>query len=154
MSMTAPTRRQRDASQWPGTPGAGEQASAWTQDRLQAAATRTLCPGCGHDSISAQIITACYELGVEPQEVIKFSGIGCSSKTPAYFLSRSHGFNALHGRMPSVATGALMANHTLQAIGVSGDGDTGSASASASSSTWCAATCRWSTSSRTTACTA
>jgi 2-oxoglutarate ferredoxin oxidoreductase subunit beta len=86
----------------------------------------TLCSGCGHDSISAQIITACYELGVKPESVIKLSGIGCSSKSPAYFMNRSFGFNALHGRMPSVATGALIANHTLQAIGVSGDGDTGS----------------------------
>lgn len=86
----------------------------------------TLCNGCGHDSISAQIITACYELGVRPEGLIKFSGIGCSSKSPAYFMSRSFGFNSLHGRMPSVATGALIANHTLHGIGVSGDGDTGS----------------------------
>ncbi len=86
----------------------------------------TLCSGCGHDSISAQIITACYEFGVKPESVIKLSGIGCSSKSPAYFMNRSFGFNALHGRMPSVATGALMANHSLQAFGVSGDGDTGS----------------------------
>lgn len=86
----------------------------------------TLCNGCGHDSISAQIITACYELGVKPERIVKFSGIGCSSKSPAYFMSRSFGFNALHGRMPSVAQGALLANHTLQGIGVSGDGDTGS----------------------------
>jgi len=86
----------------------------------------TLCNGCGHDSISAQIITACYELGVKPESLIKFSGIGCSSKSPAYFMSRSFGFNSLHGRMPSVAQGALVANHTLQGIGVSGDGDTGS----------------------------
>jgi len=86
----------------------------------------TLCNGCGHDSISSQIINACYELGVKPEQMIKFSGIGCSSKSPAYFLSRSFGFNSLHGRMPAVATGALIANHTLQGIGVSGDGDTGS----------------------------
>jgi 2-oxoglutarate ferredoxin oxidoreductase subunit beta len=86
----------------------------------------TLCAGCGHDSISSQIISACYELGVQPERVIKLSGIGCSSKSPAYFMNRSFGFNALHGRMPSIATGALIANHTLQAIGVSGDGDTGS----------------------------
>jgi 2-oxoglutarate ferredoxin oxidoreductase subunit beta len=89
-------------------------------------ADSTLCAGCGHDSISAQIISACYELGVRPEQVIKFSGIGCSSKSPAYFMSRSFGFNALHGRMPSIATGALIANHTLLGIGVSGDGDTGS----------------------------
>jgi 2-oxoglutarate ferredoxin oxidoreductase subunit beta len=86
----------------------------------------TLCSGCGHDSISSQIITACYELGVRPERMVKFSGIGCSSKSPAYFMNRSFGFNALHGRMPSIATGALIANHTLNAIGVSGDGDTGS----------------------------
>ena len=86
----------------------------------------TLCAGCGHDSISSQIITACYELGIRPEGVIKLSGIGCSSKSPAYFMNRSFGFNALHGRMPSVATGALMANHVLQAVAVSGDGDSGS----------------------------
>ncbi|HQV70457.1 MAG TPA: 2-oxoacid:ferredoxin oxidoreductase subunit beta [Thermoflexales bacterium] len=86
----------------------------------------TLCNGCGHDSISARIIDATYELGIRPEQTIKLSGIGCSSKSPAYWLNRSHGFNSLHGRMPSVATGALMANHLLNAIGVSGDGDTGS----------------------------
>lgn len=86
----------------------------------------TLCNGCGHDSISSQIINACYELGIKPEGLVKFSGIGCSSKSPAYFMNRSFGFNALHGRMPSIATGALIANHTLQGIGVSGDGDTGS----------------------------
>jgi 2-oxoglutarate ferredoxin oxidoreductase subunit beta len=86
----------------------------------------TLCPGCGHNSISNQIITAAYELGLEPHNVIKMSGIGCSSKSPAYFLSRSHGFNGLHGRMPSAATGAILANRDLRTIGVSGDGDTGS----------------------------
>jgi 2-oxoglutarate/2-oxoacid ferredoxin oxidoreductase subunit beta len=86
----------------------------------------TLCPGCGHDSISNQITSMAYDSGVEQHRLIKFSGIGCSSKTPAYFLGRSHGFNALHGRMPSVATGALMGNHELMAIAVSGDGDTGS----------------------------
>src|SRR5438270_2039062 len=82
----------------------------------------TLCNGCGHDSISAQIITACYEMSIQPTQIIKLSGIGCSSKTPAYFLNRSHGFNGVHGRMPSIATGAMLANHTLTAIGVSGDG--------------------------------
>ncbi|HEV7129469.1 MAG TPA: 2-oxoacid:ferredoxin oxidoreductase subunit beta [Ktedonobacterales bacterium] len=86
----------------------------------------TLCKGCGHDSISARIISVSYDLGLRPSQVIKLSGIGCSSKTPAYWLGQSHGFNALHGRMPSVATGATLANHTLKAIGVSGDGDTGS----------------------------
>lgn len=86
----------------------------------------TLCKGCGHNSISSQIITTCYELSIKPHEIIKLSGIGCSSKSPAYFLGQSHGFNALHGRMPSVGTGALMANHSLKAVGVSGDGDTGS----------------------------
>ena len=86
----------------------------------------TLCPGCGHDSISNQLITMAYELGLEQHKIIKVSGIGCSSKTPAYFLGGSHGFNALHGRMPSVVTGALLANTDLDCIAVSGDGDTGS----------------------------
>jgi 2-oxoglutarate ferredoxin oxidoreductase subunit beta len=86
----------------------------------------TLCAGCGHDAISNQIIRAFYEMSVKPERVAKFSGIGCSSKTPAYFLSRSHGFNSVHGRMPSVATGAMLANHSLLGIGVSGDGDTAS----------------------------
>jgi 2-oxoglutarate/2-oxoacid ferredoxin oxidoreductase subunit beta len=85
----------------------------------------TLCAGCGHNAISERIIDAFYELGTDPKQVIKLSGIGCSSKTPAYFLQSSHGFNAVHGRMPSVATGALLANKSLQGIGVSGDGDTG-----------------------------
>src|SRR5215210_7370084 len=86
----------------------------------------TLCQGCGHDSISSQIINVAWELSLPPHKVIKMSGIGCSSKSPAYFLNRSHGFNALHGRMPSVVTGATLANRTLQPIAVSGDGDTGS----------------------------
>jgi 2-oxoglutarate ferredoxin oxidoreductase subunit beta len=86
----------------------------------------TLCAGCGHDSIAAHITTACYELGLQPEQVVKFSGIGCSSKSPAYFMSRSWAFNGLHGRMPSVATGALMVNHWLHGLGLSGDGDTGS----------------------------
>lgn len=86
----------------------------------------TLCPGCGHDSISNQIISMAFELGLDQHNIIKLSGIGCSSKTPAYFLGRSHGFNAIHGRMPSVATGAHLANHNLHIIAVSGDGDTGS----------------------------
>jgi 2-oxoglutarate ferredoxin oxidoreductase subunit beta len=85
----------------------------------------TLCPGCGHDSISARIINAYFRNKISPYDVIKMSGIGCSSKSPAYFLGRSHGFNALHGRMPSVTTGAMTVNHNLKAIGVSGDGDTG-----------------------------
>ncbi len=86
----------------------------------------TLCQGCGHNSIASQIISVAYELSIQPHEMIKLSGIGCSSKSPAYFLGRSHGFNSLHGRMPSIATGALLANHSLNAIGVSGDGDTAS----------------------------
>jgi 2-oxoglutarate/2-oxoacid ferredoxin oxidoreductase subunit beta len=86
----------------------------------------TLCKGCGHDSISARIISVAYDLSLRPTRVIKLSGIGCSSKTPAYFLNQSHGFNGLHGRMPSMATGATLANHELLAIGISGDGDTGS----------------------------
>src|SRR5579872_6935020 len=86
----------------------------------------TLCAGCGHNAISERIIESMYEMGVQPELLIKPSGIGCSSKTPAYFMSRSHSFNAVHGRMPSVATGALLANHKLICIGVSGDGDTAS----------------------------
>jgi 2-oxoglutarate ferredoxin oxidoreductase subunit beta len=86
----------------------------------------TLCKGCGHDSISARIISVAYDISLDPTRIIKLSGIGCSSKTPAYFLNQSHGFNSLHGRMPSIATGATLANHELIAIGVSGDGDTGS----------------------------
>lgn len=86
----------------------------------------TLCAGCGHNAISERIIDAMFEMGIKPEQVIKPSGIGCSSKSPAYFLSRSHSFNSVHGRMPSVATGALLANKHLIAIGVSGDGDTAS----------------------------
>ena len=86
----------------------------------------TLCQGCGHNSIASQIIAALYELNIIPEDVAKFSGIGCSSKSPTYFLNRSFGFNGLHGRMPSLATGALFADHTLKGIGVSGDGDTAS----------------------------
>ena len=89
-------------------------------------ADSTLCAGCGHDSIASQIIAACYELGVQPEHLVKFSGIGCSSKSPAYFMGRSFGINTLHGRMATVATGALTANHKLLGVGVSGDGDTGS----------------------------
>ncbi len=86
----------------------------------------TLCAGCGHNSVSERIVECFYELGVEPYQVAKFSGIGCSSKSPAYFLGLAHGFNAVHGRMPAVATGALLANRTLLGIGVTGDGDTAS----------------------------
>ncbi|HUH99030.1 MAG TPA: 2-oxoacid:ferredoxin oxidoreductase subunit beta [Anaerolineales bacterium] len=86
----------------------------------------TLCQGCGHNSIASQIVAALYEMNVVPEEVVKFSGIGCSSKSPTYFLNRSFGFNGLHGRMPSVATGGLFADHQLRGIGVSGDGDTAS----------------------------
>lgn len=86
----------------------------------------TLCKGCGHNSIANQLVQVAFELGLQPHEIIKLSGIGCSSKSPAYFLGMSHGFNSLHGRMPSLGTGALQANHTVRAIGVSGDGDTGS----------------------------
>src|ERR1700752_2241183 len=84
----------------------------------------TLCAGCGHNAISERIIEAMYEMGVQPEGVAKLSGIGCSSKSPAYFMNRSHSFNSVHGRMPSVATGAMLANRNLIALGVSGDGDT------------------------------
>jgi 2-oxoglutarate ferredoxin oxidoreductase subunit beta len=86
----------------------------------------TLCPGCGHNAITSGIIQAAFEAGLEPHRIAKLSGIGCSSKTPAYFLSQSHGFNAVHGRMPSIATGVRVANRELLLIGVSGDGDTAS----------------------------
>ncbi|MBW8714209.1 MAG: 2-oxoacid:ferredoxin oxidoreductase subunit beta, partial [Acidobacteria bacterium] len=85
----------------------------------------TLCAGCGHNAISERIIEAFFEMGIDPRHVIKLSGIGCSSKSPAYFLGGAHGFNSVHGRMPSVGTGAMLANRKLIAIGVSGDGDTG-----------------------------
>jgi 2-oxoglutarate/2-oxoacid ferredoxin oxidoreductase subunit beta len=86
----------------------------------------TLCPGCGHNTISAQIIMACYEMGISPGKIAKFSGIGCSSKSPTYFLGQSFGFNGLHGRMPSLALGAAFADTSMKIIGVSGDGDTAS----------------------------
>src|ERR1700761_7747264 len=86
----------------------------------------TLCAGCGHNAISERIIDAVFEMGIQPERVMKMSGIGCSSKSPAYFMSRSFSFNSVHGRMPSVATGALLANKTMRSIGVSGDGDTAS----------------------------
>ncbi len=89
-------------------------------------ALSTLCAGCGHDSISGAIIQACFEMNIEPHQVAKLSGIGCSSKTPAYYLGNSHGFNSVHGRMPSVTTGASLANRKLLYLGVSGDGDTAS----------------------------
>jgi 2-oxoglutarate ferredoxin oxidoreductase subunit beta len=86
----------------------------------------TLCAGCGHNAISERIIDAMYQMGVEPERVMKMSGIGCSSKSPAYFMTRAHSFNSVHGRMPSVSTGAILANHTMTTLGVSGDGDTAS----------------------------
>ena len=86
----------------------------------------TLCQGCGHNSITSQIIAAAFELSLQPSQIIKMSGIGCSSKTTNYFLNRSHGFNSVHGRMATIATGASLANHHLINIGVSGDGDTAS----------------------------
>jgi 2-oxoglutarate ferredoxin oxidoreductase subunit beta len=86
----------------------------------------TLCAGCGHNAISERIIDAMYEMGVQPERVLKLSGIGCSSKSPAYFMSRAHSFNSVHGRMPSVATGAILANRSMLSLGVSGDGDSAS----------------------------
>lgn len=89
-------------------------------------APSTLCQGCGHNSIANQIISACYELNLTPENILKFSGIGCSSKSPTYFLNRSFGFNGLHGRMPSLALGAMFGDTSLKGIGVSGDGDSAS----------------------------
>ena len=86
----------------------------------------TLCAGCGHNAISERILDAMYEMGIEPENLIKMSGIGCSSKTPAYFMARSFSFNSVHGRMPAVTTGAVLANQKMMAIGISGDGDTAS----------------------------
>src|SRR5262245_13224093 len=86
----------------------------------------TLCAGCGHNAVSERIIDAFYEMGIKPERVAKLSGIGCSSKSPAYFMNRSASFNSVHGRMPSIATGAVLANRKLVALGVTGDGDTAS----------------------------
>src|SRR3954468_7349122 len=86
----------------------------------------TLCAGCGHNAVSERIVECFYEMGIQPWSVAKFSGIGCSSKSPAYFLGLSHGFNAVHGRMPAIATGAMLANRNLLGVGVTGDGDTAS----------------------------
>src|SRR6188768_1719632 len=106
-------------------PGAATNAIGFHKKDYEGALS-TLCAGCGHDSISAAIIQACFELSIPPHRIAKISGIGCSSKTPTYFLANSHGFNSVHGRMPSVATGAVMANKDLTYIGVSGDGDSAS----------------------------
>ena len=111
------------------TPAAPAGAKKINRINLELATYRggktTLCAGCGHNAISERIVEAYFEMGVPPERVIKLSGIGCSSKSPAYFLGGSHGFNSVHGRMPAVATGAVLANRTLMPIGVSGDGDTG-----------------------------
>lgn len=106
-------------------PAAATNALGFRQKDYEGALS-TLCAGCGHDSISAAIIQACFELAIPPHRIAKISGIGCSSKTPTYFMSNSHGFNSVHGRMPSVATGAVLANKNLTYIGVSGDGDSAS----------------------------
>lgn len=106
-------------------PALPKNALGYTVDYYEGSLS-TLCAGCGHDSINAAIVQACWELNIEPHKVAKMSGIGCSSKSPAYFLSNSHGFNSVHGRMPSVATGANLANSDLTYFGVSGDGDTAS----------------------------
>ncbi len=103
-------------------PGLPKNSLGLTQRDYEGAVS-TLCAGCGHDSVTAAIIQAVFELGIEPHMLAKMSGIGCSSKTPAYFVSQSHGFNSVHGRMPSVTTGANAANRSLTYIGVSGDGD-------------------------------
>jgi 2-oxoglutarate ferredoxin oxidoreductase subunit beta len=106
-------------------PRLAENALGYTHRDYEGAVS-TLCAGCGHDSISAAIIQACFELSIPPHRVAKLSGIGCSSKTPTYFLGASHGFNSVHGRMPSVLTGAALANRDLIYLGVSGDGDSAS----------------------------
>jgi len=106
-------------------PGLPKNALGYTRKEYEGSLS-TLCAGCGHDSISAAIVQACFEMNIEPHRVAKMSGIGCSSKTPAYFLGNSHSFNSVHGRMPSVTTGANMANRDLMYFGVSGDGDSAS----------------------------
>ncbi len=106
-------------------PHLAENALGYTHRDYEGAVS-TLCAGCGHDSISAAIIRACFELSIPPHRIAKLSGIGCSSKTPTYFLGTSHGFNSVHGRMPSVLTGAALANRDLIYLGVSGDGDSAS----------------------------
>ena len=106
-------------------PALPKNALGYTVDYYEGSLS-TLCAGCGHDSINAAIVQASWEMNIEPHKVAKLSGIGCSSKSPAYFLSNSHGFNSVHGRMPSVATGANLANRDLFYFGVSGDGDTAS----------------------------
>ena len=116
MSYTRPTARH---------PQAKKNSLGYTRQQYEGGMS-SLCAGCGHDSITNAIVTACFEMDIAPHTIVKLSGIGCSSKTPAYFLSKSHGFNSVHGRMPSVATGANMANRDLIYIGVSGDGDTAS----------------------------
>ena len=102
---------------------ASENKVGLTKNDYRGAST-TLCAGCGHNSINNQIMSAAYELDLIPEDIVKFSGIGCSSKSPTYFLSRSFGFNSLHGRMPTLATGAMFGDHRLMAIAMSGDGDT------------------------------
>lgn len=106
-------------------PESPKNALGYTRQYYEGALS-TLCAGCGHDSISGAIIQACFEMAMEPHRLAKLSGIGCSSKTPTYFLGNSHGFNSVHGRMPSVATGANLANRELIYLGVSGDGDSAS----------------------------
>ena len=103
-------------------PGLGKNALGFTQRDYEGAMS-TLCAGCGHDSVTAALVQACFELALPPHRAAKMSGIGCSSKTTAYFMRQSHGFNSVHGRMPSVTTGANAANRDLTYIGVSGDGD-------------------------------
>src|SRR3954462_6295974 len=109
----------------PSTPPAAKKNRIGLELQPYRGGKTTLCAGCGHNAISERIIDAFFEMGIDPKQVIKLSGIGCSSKSPAYFLGSSHGFNSVHGRMPSVGTGAVLANRKLIAIGVSGDGDTG-----------------------------
>jgi 2-oxoglutarate ferredoxin oxidoreductase subunit beta len=114
------------ATETPATPAPGKKVNRISLDvQAYRGGKSTLCAGCGHNAISERIVEAYFDMGVDPKHVIKLSGIGCSSKSPAYFLGTSHAFNAVHGRMPPVATGAVLANKHLMAIGVSGDGDTG-----------------------------
>ncbi|MHB8618050.1 MAG: 2-oxoacid:ferredoxin oxidoreductase subunit beta [Chloroflexota bacterium] len=126
MSPQATESLTRDAGAPARPPASGSQNHlGLLRDAYKGAAT-TLCAGCGHNAITNHIVKAFYEYGVDPHKLAKMSGIGCSSKAPAYFVSQSHGFNSVHGRMPSVATGAKLANRELVVVGISGDGDTAS----------------------------
>src|SRR6187399_717520 len=124
--LSARTERETERMSTPTQPAPGKKLNRIGLEPLAYRGSKTtLCAGCGHNAITERIIDSFWELGISPDQVLKLSGIGCSSKSPAYFLNQSHGFNSVHGRMPSLATGAVVANRKMIAIGISGDGDTG-----------------------------